>query len=192
MSYQQYFFGTIDRILGQPAPDWKAVLESLPGRGFGVNPKSGEIQSLNAPHHGITVMIDAGGNARGRIWLPSDGPPTHHDGNQWYTHEIQVIADGPTPGSMVWAWQDKGGAPERPFVSQPAPAPEPQRPEPAPEPVPAAQQDADAIVRAIEANTVAVVAKLDELKVSVNKAAQDLGRALPGVLGLFGRREGPG
>ena len=104
-----YFFSLIGSSEGSPAPDWKAVLESLPGRGMGTNPKPGEKQPLNAPHYGITVMIDAGGNARGRIWLPAD-VPVMADGNAWFTHEIQVIADGPTPGSMIWAWIDKGGA----------------------------------------------------------------------------------
>jgi len=104
-----YFFSLIGSTEGSPAPDWKAVLESLPGRGMGINPKPGERQPLNAPHYGITVMIDAGGNARGRIWLPAD-VPVMADGNAWFTHEIQVIADGPTPGSMIWAWIDKGGA----------------------------------------------------------------------------------
>ena len=69
-----YFFSLIGRTEGSPAPDWKAVLESLPGRGMGINPKPGERQPLNAPHYGITVMIDAGNNARGRIWLPTDLP----------------------------------------------------------------------------------------------------------------------
>ena len=114
-----YFFSLIGRTEGSPAPDWKAVLESLPGRGMGINPKPGEIQPANAPHYGITVMIDAGNNARGRIWLPAD-VPVMADGNAWFTHEIQVIADGPTPGSMVWAWIDKGGAPYAPRPCQQA------------------------------------------------------------------------
>jgi hypothetical protein len=113
-----YFFSLIGRTEGSPAPDWKAVLESLPGKGMGINPKPGERQPLNAPHYGITVMIDAGNNARGRIWLPTDLAQTDHNGNQWFTHEIQVIADGPTPGSMVWAWEDKGGPPYAPRPCQ--------------------------------------------------------------------------
>jgi hypothetical protein len=104
-----YFFSLIGTAEGAPAPDWKAVLESLPGQGMGINPKPGEVQPQNAPHFGITVMIDAGKNARGRIWLPAD-VPNMQDGNAWFTREIQVIADGPTPGSFVWAWIDKGGA----------------------------------------------------------------------------------
>jgi hypothetical protein len=116
-----YFFSLIGRTEGSPAPDWKAVLETLPGRGMGINPKPGEIQPRDAPHYGITLMIDAGGNARGRIWLPSDVANVQ-DGISWFTHEIQVIADGPTPGSFVWAWIDKGGAPYAPRPCQQAAA----------------------------------------------------------------------
>jgi hypothetical protein len=97
---------------------------------MGVNPKPGEIQPQDAPFYGITVMIDSGGNARGRIWLPTN-TPVMHDGNAWYTREIQVIADGPTPGAIVWAWIDKGGAQYAPHVcdsgstTTPEPQPEP-------------------------------------------------------------------
>lgn len=139
-AYKTYFFATIGRSEGSPAPDWKAVLESLPGRGFGVNPKPGVIMPAGAPHHGITVMIDAGGNARGRIWLPTD----IQEPGGWFTHEIQVIADGPTPGSFVWAWQDKGGAPVRPFVDgaqPPNPTPEPQPPSDVEERIAALERD---------------------------------------------------
>jgi hypothetical protein len=112
-AYKTYFFQYINREVGGPANDWKQVLESLPQQGFYVNPKPGQV-TPSSPHHGISIMIDAGGNARGRIWLPTD-TYVENDGNRWYTHEFQVIADGPTPGSFVWAWQDKGGAPVRPF-----------------------------------------------------------------------------
>jgi hypothetical protein len=112
--YKTYFFKYINREVGAPANDWKAVLESLPQQGFLVNPKPGQVMP-SSPHHGISIMIDAGGNARGRIWLPTDTYVTDPNGNQWYTHEMQVIADGPMNGTFVWAWQDKGGAPVRPF-----------------------------------------------------------------------------
>jgi len=122
--YRDFFFALIGRSEGALATgDWKPVLESLPGRGMGTNPAPGERQPQDAPHHGVTVMIDAGGNARGRIWLPADDFTTDGNGNRWFTHEMQVIADGPTPGSMIWAWQDKGGATVRPFSGGSTPPP---------------------------------------------------------------------
>jgi hypothetical protein len=156
--YKRYFFERIGSGEGEPANNWKAVLEALPGLGFGVNPKSGQIQASDAPHHGITVMIDAGGNARGRIWLPTDDAVSH-EGNLWFTHEIQVIADGPTPGSMVWAWIDKGGAPVRTF-RQPAPQPEPV-PEPPATPTPAPGLPVDQMAE-IRAALAAAEARLGE------------------------------
>ena len=126
-AYKTYFFQYIKREIGAPANDWKAVLESLPQQGFFTNPKPGQIMP-SSPHHGISIMIDAGGNARGRIWLPTDTYTTDQNGNQWYTHEMQVIADGPVAGTFVWAWQDKGGAPVRPFegsTTEPTPIPPP-------------------------------------------------------------------
>jgi hypothetical protein len=128
-----YFFSLIQRTEGSPAPDWKQVLESLPAKGMGINPRPGERQPMNAPHGGITVMIDAGNNARGRIWLPTDLPQTDHNGNQWFTHEVQVIADGPTPGSFVWAWEDKGGPP---YAPRRCPQPGGTTPTPTPIPTP--------------------------------------------------------
>jgi len=145
MSYRDYVFSLLGAAEGAPAPNWKAALESLPGRGMGINPQPGEVQLPNAPHHGVTVMIDAGGNARGRIWLPSD-VPVMHEGNAWFTHEIQVIADGPEPGSFVWAWIDKGGAPVRPFDAATAPPPAPAVPPSAPPVPPAPALDVDAVL----------------------------------------------
>ncbi len=118
--YKTYFFQYIQREIGAPANDWKQVLESLPQQGFLVNPKPGQVLP-SSPHHGIAIMIDAGGNARGRIWLPTDTYVTDPSGNQWFTHEFQVIADGPQAGSFVWAWQDKGGAPVRAFEGSTTP-----------------------------------------------------------------------
>jgi hypothetical protein len=104
-----YFFSQIARQEGWPANDFGPVLKQLAVNGMGVNPRPGERQSQTAPYFGITVMIDAGGNARGRIWLPTDLPET----NGYYTHEIQVIADAPG-GGLQWAWIDIGGAPYAP------------------------------------------------------------------------------
>jgi hypothetical protein len=129
--YQHYFFDLVGGGVGQNANNWKEALEALPRLTppIGTNPKPGEIQPIDAPHHGITVMIDAGGNARGRIWLPTDQATFDANGNAWFTHEIQVIADGPLPGTMVWAWDSKGGAAPRPFDAGSTPPPEPE-PEP--------------------------------------------------------------
>jgi hypothetical protein len=109
---QAYFFADmIKRPEGSPADDYKDVLRGLIAQGMGTNPRPGEIQPPNAPFYGITCMCSSGTtDPRGRIWLPTTSPVVV-DGNAWYTHEIQVIANGPTPGSFVWAWTDKGGGP---------------------------------------------------------------------------------
>lgn len=115
--YQNYVFSIIGASLGANANNWKAALESLVNdHGFGINPQPGQVQPLDAPHHGITIMIDGGGNARGRLWLPTNEPTVDDNGNRWFTHEIQVIADGQVPGSYVWAWDSKGGNAPRPFT----------------------------------------------------------------------------
>jgi hypothetical protein len=115
-----YFFNLIQRSEGQPAPDWKQVVEDLHYvKGVPKNPQPGD-RGIGAPFNGLTVMIDAGGNARGRVWFYTDVPSTT-DGNTWYTHEYQYIADGPTPGSFVWAWKDLAGGPPRPCGGSPAP-----------------------------------------------------------------------
>lgn len=194
--YEQYRDYIFNQMLGFDPSNWKAALESLPRRGFGINPKPGEITPLDAPHHGISIMIDAGGNARGRVWLPTDNSVTS-DGNEWFTHEFQVIADGPTPGSFIWAWIDKGGATVRPFVQVPS-VEQPGatggvQAGPTPPPTGAQQGNSkiDDLITAVREGDAAIIAKLDELKVSVIKAAGDVTKVLPTLLGggLFGRRE---
>ena len=113
--YRAYLFNQLGAREGDPAPNWKVQLETLTQLNppFGKNPPPGQVTPADAPHHGITIMIDAGNNARGRIWLPTDDY-VESGGNKWYTHEMQVIADGPS-GGIVWAWQDKGGASVRSF-----------------------------------------------------------------------------
>jgi hypothetical protein len=115
------FFNIIQRQEGTPASDWKAVLENAHYvKGVPKNPVPGD-RGINAPFNGLTIMIDAGGNARGRVWYYTSFS-TIVDGNEWFTHEYQVIADGPTPGSFVWAWIDKaGGAPRCPGAEPPDP-----------------------------------------------------------------------
>lgn len=170
-----YFFAdVIGRAEGSPAPDWKQVLESLPARGMGINPKPGEIQPPDAPFYGITVMIDAGGNARGRIWLPTN-VPVMHDGNAWYTHEFQVIADGPTPGSFVWAWIDKGGAPYSPHACDNGTVP----PKPPIEPPSSDLEDRVARLESAVVDLTAIVQQHKELFDHLVVAGQTAARSLP-------------
>jgi hypothetical protein len=119
--YRDYFFATIKREIGTPCPDWKQVIEDCTRMNppFGINPAPGYVQPLDAPHHAITIMIDAGGNARGRMWLPTDLPVYDSNGNAWYTHEMQMIDNGPE--GLIWAWLDKGGAPVRQFSGSAVP-----------------------------------------------------------------------
>jgi hypothetical protein len=186
--YKDYFFSRIGSSEGQPANNWKQALESLPGQGFGVNPKPGERQPPDALHHGISVMIDGGGNARGRIWLPTDTATTDHNGNQWFTHEVQVIADGPEPGTFVWAWDSKSGHAPRPFKADPSqPAPGPSQPT---TPQPPDGHVAQLLEQILEEQRT-TNRKLDEQRRSVEKAAQQLVRALAGggLLGALGSRK---
>lgn len=162
-----YLFARMGRAEGQPANDWAAVLESLPRQGFGVNPQPGQIQPANAPHHGITVMIDAGGHARGRVWLATDFPTVDGNGNQWFTHEYQVIADGPAPGSFVWAWQDKGGGPPRACRSvtpEPGPVPPVTPPPPTTPTVPDELLEAIATLRELQKAIDLLRGDLDAMK----------------------------
>jgi hypothetical protein len=171
--YREYFFDLIERAEGSAANDWAQVLEALPFQGMGVNPQPGEIQAYDAPHHGITVMIDSGGHARGRIWLPTD-VPVMHDGNAWFTHEIQVIADGPTSGTFVWAWQDKGGAPVRPFVADSTPQP-PVEPVPQPEPDDDYEERISALeeqVNVLTAQMLAFIPRMESVEQKVALAAK--------------------
>lgn len=169
---RQYFFDAIARTPGAAAPDWKAVLESLPGRGFGVNPRPDEIQPPNAKHFGMTVMIDAGGHARGRIWLATDQPTQDHNGNRWYTREVQVIADDGA-GGFVWAWHELGGAAARPCagsnVPPPVVTPPPSTPPPSAPPVDisallAAAAELQKTLDALRSEVAAVKSELEAVK----------------------------
>lgn len=91
--WEAYFFGLINRTKGSPANDYETVLNGLKDQGMKVNPTPGEVPQVSWPFYGMSVMIDAGGHPRGRIWLPTPTP----DANNYYTHEIQVIGDDPNP-----------------------------------------------------------------------------------------------
>ena len=95
--WKTYFFDIADRVEGEPANDYQAVLLSLRDQGMHVNPVPFEVPDEDWPFYGMSVMIDADGNGvpRGRIWLPTVTP----DANGYYTNEIQVIADDPNPSS---------------------------------------------------------------------------------------------
>ncbi len=181
--YREYLFARLSEVsgttvaIGAAAPNWKASLEALTRLSppFGINPQAGVPTSLDAPHHGITVMIDAGGNARGRIWLPTNTFTLDGNNNRWFTHEFQVIADGPAPGTMVWEWQDKGGADVRPFHGAVVP---PVVVEPTP-PTPPVDTDYEERITALEGRVKALtaqglidIARIDELEQKVSLAAK--------------------
>jgi hypothetical protein len=114
---RSYFFYLIGRPEGSGANNWKQVLEGLHASGMRKNPTPHEHPTADA-FYGITIMIDAGGNARGRIWLPTAQP----DALGYFTREVQVIADA--PGGVhgvdfVWAWEENRGAPPYAPVNAP-------------------------------------------------------------------------
>ena len=106
-----YFFSIVARNPGDTANDWKAVLKDLQRRGMHLNPRPGERADASWPFHGISLMVSDNGNGdpRGRIWLPTALATTDHEGNQWFTREVQVIADGPGGAGFVWQWKELGG-----------------------------------------------------------------------------------
>lgn len=116
MNHEEYFYSLIPgHVKGSAAPDWKQVLEALHASGVPKNPPPGYAGTPPQPYNGLTIMIDGGGNARGRIWYYSP-----HPNGQWFTSEFQVI-EGPE-GAIRWAWfQTSGGVPYP--ISSPAPEP---------------------------------------------------------------------
>lgn len=95
---QDMVYTLFGRTLGAPANDWYTVMANtnIPHNVY----KPGMQADATWPYYGLTQMAGAGG-PRGRIFLPAAAPD---DGN-WYTRQIQVIADGPQTGTFVWAWQ---------------------------------------------------------------------------------------
>jgi len=106
-----YFQFIIGRKEGDPANDWVAVLKDLQRRGMHLNPKPGERADASWPFHAISLMVGDNGNGdpRGRIWLPTALATTDNDGNQWFTREVQVIADAPGGAGFIWRWRELGG-----------------------------------------------------------------------------------
>jgi hypothetical protein len=101
---RSWFFWKVGTFEGNPAADWQVRLKGLHDSGMRKNPQPGE-RPVYDTFYGVTIMIDAGGNPRGRIWLPTQEP----EANGYFTREVQVIADGPTPGSLIWHWSELGG-----------------------------------------------------------------------------------
>jgi hypothetical protein len=89
-----YFLSVINRAEGSSASDWATVLDAsgIPtAPGPGVRPNSND-------HFGITQQRGAGGNVRGRLFLPTDTP----DSNGYYLHAIDVLVGSP----LTWGWSD--------------------------------------------------------------------------------------
>jgi hypothetical protein len=79
-----------------PADDFTDVLMGLVNQGAHVNPAQGEKPQADWPFYGLMIMV-SGGEARGRIWLPT--ATTNAASGGWYTHEMQVIKDDPSGGA---------------------------------------------------------------------------------------------
>lgn len=120
-----WFFARIGRPEGSPANDYAEVLKRLIAQGMRVNPRPSERPRYDA-FFGVTVMVGGNGDPRGRIWLPSNEATVDGQGNEWFTREVQVIADG--GGGLVWRWQELGGGPYH--AVQPPNTPGPTTPPP--------------------------------------------------------------
>lgn len=94
---RSWYFAGIGRAIGGPADDYEAVMS---GAGLPPGYEPGVVPHAGMPYFAFTNM-ESSGVSRGRIFLPTKYP----DDLDYYTRQIQVIADGPTPGSLVWAWQ---------------------------------------------------------------------------------------
>lgn len=94
-----YIFTLYGRTIGQPASDWQTVMlnSNLPHNVYTPGLKA----DASWPNFGFTQMWSGG--PRGRIFLPAVAA----DENNYWTRQIQVIADG--PGGLVWAWQRISG-----------------------------------------------------------------------------------
>ena len=101
-----YFFSVIQRAPGQPAQDWVQVLTDS---GFPPGYPPYQVPASNG-RFGLTQQTGADG-VRGRLFLPTQ----QVDSLGYYSHPIDILADGSTPGSLVWAWRDELGGP--PYVA---------------------------------------------------------------------------
>lgn len=105
-----YFFALIRRTEGSPAGDWFSVLM---GSGLPAGPVRNVRVPSNAPFYGITQQINSSGQARGRIFLPTDVP----DQDGYYILQVDVLADA-GGGNLIWAWRPFGAPPYAPRPCQ--------------------------------------------------------------------------
>lgn len=109
---RDYFYGLIGKRIGDPADDYKSVLQQLVNEGMEVNYEPEE-QAKHNPEmafRGLKIVKDASGSIRGTVQAPSH----ERDPNGFYTHEFLVIRDRvqgqpPFVGPFDWAWDDRGG-----------------------------------------------------------------------------------
>jgi hypothetical protein len=130
-AWYDYFWSITGQEIDTPADDFNEVLMNLVNQGCHVNPAQNEKPQADWPFNGLMIMV-SGGEARGRIWLPT--ATTNEASGGWYTHEMQVIKDDPSGGaanetapnmnyivqqvknSRVWQLNDAGQA--KLFVEQ--------------------------------------------------------------------------
>ena len=68
--WEAYFFSIIHRSKDSPANDFNQVLMELVNQGAQQNPSPGQVPQESWAFYGISIMV-SGGEARGRIWLPT-------------------------------------------------------------------------------------------------------------------------
>jgi len=95
-AWYDYFWSITGQEIDTPADDFNDVLMVLVNGGAHVNPAQNEKPQADWPYYGLMIMV-SGGEARGRIWLPT--LTTNAASGGWYTHEMQVIKDDPSGGA---------------------------------------------------------------------------------------------
>ena len=92
-AWRGYFFQITGQEIDTPANDFNAVLMGLVQQGAKVNPGENEQPQASWAFHGLAIMV-SGGEARGRVWLPTAESYIGAE-KVWWTHEMQVIKDAP-------------------------------------------------------------------------------------------------
>ena len=102
-----YVYFLLNRQVGQPAPDWEAVLQAsgIPA----TSSVPGTVAGSTA--YGITQWKGSAGNVRGRLSLPTVIP----DPLGYLTRSVDVLADNPAwpvkcwqdSRACVWAWLER-------------------------------------------------------------------------------------